>query len=144
MFTNLNGNRMAIRGEDIGDKKLVTVCTHGSGTGAASPLSHCPEMGLQERQVDRGKKLSAWQEILTDRWSAGPRPTGCHVSLVCLLITASPGGKASTLFSGSWSIRFWFQQDIHSLLSFLYKYLGVEKNDFFSPHSDYYLWLFRG
>lgn len=47
---------MAIRVEDIGDKKLVTVSTHESSTGAASPLSHCTEMGPQECRSEQGRK----------------------------------------------------------------------------------------
>lgn len=48
MFTNLNGNRMDIRAEGIGDKKLVTAHTHTSGLGAVFHPSNCPEMGLRE------------------------------------------------------------------------------------------------
>lgn len=89
---------MAIRVEDIGDKKLVTVCTHDSGTGAGSPLPPCPEMGPQECWSGQGDKTVSVARNTDREMLGGPWPAGCHVSPVCLLITASPGGKASTLF----------------------------------------------
>lgn len=99
MFTNLNGNRMPIHVEASGDKKLVTVCMHESDTGAVSPVSHCPAMGPLERQSGWGNKtLRMARKLSTDRCLVDPGLQACHVSLVCLLIIASPGGKSSTLF----------------------------------------------
>lgn len=59
----------------------------------------CPEMGPQEPWGGQGNKTvsvarNTDREMFRGPWLGGPR----HVSLVCLLITASPGGKASTLF----------------------------------------------
>lgn len=64
---------MAIRVEDIGDKKLVTVRTHDSCAGAGSPVPPPAQRWVRKNPgVDRGTKLSAWQEIPTERCSADP------------------------------------------------------------------------
>lgn len=98
MFTNFNGNRMGVRGEGTGDKNLVTVYMRESGTGVAFCLSIAQRWDRKNTEVDRRTKFSAWQKALTDGCSAGLLPADRHVTTVCLLIAARPGGKASTLF----------------------------------------------
>jgi len=98
MFTNLNGNRMGVRVEGVGDKKAGNCIHVGVRYKCGVSALIAQRRVLKNTGVDRGKTISAWSETSGDRCSESPGKQVAPLVTACLLIIASPCGRSRVLF----------------------------------------------
>lgn len=98
MFMNLNGNRMGVRVEGVGDKKAGNCIHVGVQYKCGVSALIAQRWVLKNTGVDRGKNISVWSETLVDRCSDSLGKQVARLVTVCLLIIASPCGRSHALF----------------------------------------------